>query len=358
MSSILTIIEFVFFFGLLIFFHELGHFLSSKALGIEVEEFGFGYPPRMVKLFTWKGTDVTLNWIPFGGFVRPKGEGDETVPGGMAAAPAWKRFLVLISGPMMNFVVGVVVLVILFAGVGAPAVDKVLITDISPNSPAEMAGLQVGDVITTVNETKLNDLNDLGTIIQANLGKEISLTVVRGDETLTLKLTPRVNPPEGEGAVGIWYTTPYEPQPLSQSIGYAFQAFWSQLKETVSLPYNLITGRVSGENARLVGVVGIYNIFSNASELDETAPVATATPLPVFRLSVISTVSIALGLTNLLPIPALDGGQILFLLPEFLFKKRVPQNVANAINSVFFFLLVILMFYITIQDIINPITLP
>ena len=85
---------------------------------------------------------------------------------------------------------------------------------------------------------------------------------------------------------------------------------------------------------------------------------ATATPLPVFRLSVISTVSIALGLTNLLPIPALDGGQILFLLPEFLFKKRVPQNVANAINSVFFFLLVILMFYITIQDIINPITLP
>jgi len=80
--------------------------------------------------------------------------------------------------------------------------------------------------------------------------------------------------------------------------------------------------------------------------------------LPVFRLSVISTVSIALGLTNLLPIPALDGGQILFLLPEFLFKKRVPQNVANAINSVFFFLLVILMFYITIQDIINPITLP
>jgi len=87
MSSILTIIEFVFFFGLLIFFHELGHFLSCKALGIEVEEFGFGYPPRLVKLFTWKGTDVTLNWIPFGGFVRPKGEGDETVPGGMAAAP-------------------------------------------------------------------------------------------------------------------------------------------------------------------------------------------------------------------------------------------------------------------------------
>jgi len=82
MSSILTIIEFVFFFGLLIFFHELGHFLSSKALGIEVEEFGFGYPPKMVKLFTWKGTDVTLNWIPFGGFVRPKGRGMKPCPVG------------------------------------------------------------------------------------------------------------------------------------------------------------------------------------------------------------------------------------------------------------------------------------
>jgi len=203
----------------------------------------------------------------------------------MAAAPVWKRFLVLFSGPMMNFIVGIVVLVVLFAGVGAPATDKVLITDISPNSPAAIANLQTGDVITAINGTKLTSLQDLSTIIQANLGKEINLTVDRNGEILTIKLTPRVNPPEGEGSVGIWYTNPYEPQPFTQSVGYAFQAFGSQAQQTLLLPYNLITGKIAGKDARLVGVVGIYNIFSNASELDATSSVATATPLPVYRLS-------------------------------------------------------------------------
>ena len=85
MSNIWTILQFVFFFGFLVFIHELGHMLVSKALGIEVEEFGFGYPPRLAKLFTWKGTEITLNWIPFGGFVRPKGETEANEPGGMLA---------------------------------------------------------------------------------------------------------------------------------------------------------------------------------------------------------------------------------------------------------------------------------
>jgi len=358
MTTFLTILQFVFVFGLLVFFHELGHFLMSKSLGIQIEEFGFGYPPRLVKLFSWKGTDVTLNWIPFGGFVRPKGEGDETVEGGMAAAPAWKRFLVLVSGAGMNFLIGILVLVLMFSAIGSPVQNQALITDIAPNSPAASANLQVGDVVTAVNGTTLTDLDHMSKLIQESLGKPLSLTLLRGGESLDLELTPRLDPPEGEGSVGIWYTNAYAPLPFFKAVGSAFGTFGIQAKQTLLLPYNLITGKISGEDARLVGIKGIFDIFSNASELDQTSAVAAATPLPVFRLSVISTVSIALGLTNLLPIPALDGGQILFLLPEFLFKKRIPQKVANTINSIFFLLLIGLMVFITVQDFLNPIIQP
>lgn len=358
MTPFLTILQFVFVFGLLVFFHELGQFLTAKSLGIQIEEFGFGYPPRLLKLFTWKGTDVTLNWIPFGGFVRPKGEGDETVEGGMAAAPAWKRFLVLVSGAGMNFLIGILVLVLMFSAIGSPVQNQALITEIAPASPAANAALQVGDVITAVNGTALKDLDHMSKLIQDSLGKPLTFTVLREGESLSIELTPRLNPPEGEGSVGIWYTNAYAPLPFFKALGSAFQAFGYQAKQTLLLPYNLITGKVSGEDARLVGIKGIFDIFSNASELDQTSAVAAATPLPVFRLSVISTVSIALGLTNLLPIPALDGGQILFLLPEFLFKKRIPQRVANAINSLFFILLIGLMVFITVQDFVNPIIQP
>lgn len=358
MSTFVVILQFVFVFGLLIFFHELGHFLASKALGIEIEEFGFGYPPRLVKLFTWKGTEVTLNWIPFGGFVRPKGEGDENVEGGMSAAPAWKRLIILLSGPTMNFIVGIIVLIVMYAAIGTPVSNQVLITDIAPNSPAQTSNLQIGDVITGINEKELTDIDQMQTLIQENLGKEISLTVLRDDETLMIKLTPRLNSPEGEGSVGIWYTNAYEPMPFTNALGSAFDTFGYQAKETLMLPINLINGSVSGEEARVIGLKGIFDIFSNASEMDASGPVAAATPLPIYRLSVISTVSIALGLTNLLPIPALDGGQIFLMLPELFFKKRIPQSVLNTINSVFFFLLILLMVYINVQDFVNPILQP
>ncbi len=103
MSVLLIILQVVVVIGLLVFFHELGHFLAARAVGVPIEEFGFGYPPRLAKIATWQGTEITLNWIPFGGFVRPKGEADETIEDGMAAAPAWKRLVIAAAGPVMNF---------------------------------------------------------------------------------------------------------------------------------------------------------------------------------------------------------------------------------------------------------------
>lgn len=358
MDLFLTILQFVLAFGLLVFVHELGHFLVSKALGIEVEEFGFGYPPRLVKLFTWKGTDVTLNWIPFGGFVRPKGETEEGVEGGMLSAPAWKRLLILLAGATFNFITGIIILIIMFNAVGTADTSRVLVSEVIQGSPAQQADLRAGDLITSIAGTPITSMETLQNLIKANLGKEISIGISRDGQTLTTTATPRVNPPAGQGALGISLTNPLEPLPFFPSVGRAFETFGMQVQQTLMLPVNLVRGVINPSDARVVGIKGIFDIFSNASQMDQTSTIATATPLPIYRLSVISMLSIALGITNLLPIPALDGGQIVLLLPELFFKKRIPQNIVNAINSVFFFLLIALMIYITVQDFVNPVLQP
>lgn len=358
MTTILIILQFAIVFGLLVFFHELGHFLASKWLGIEVEEFGFGLPPRLFRIFSWKGTDVTVNAIPFGAFVRPKGETDITEPGSILAAPAWKRLLVMLAGPMMNFLVGVLVLVIMYLAIGSPVTNQVLVTEVVPASPAQSVGLLMGDIVTQVNGKNLTDIEDFQAQIRQAAGTEVSMTVLRGAETLTLKVTPRLNPPEGQGALGVGISNPLEPMPFFTAVGNAFDTFGRQVVETVKLPFRLIRGEVAPQDARLVGIKGIYDIFTQANTMDQTIQVAASTPLPFYRMTLISILSIALGLTNLLPVPPTDGGQIMLLLPELLFKKRIPQTIVNKVNSFGYILLLGLMLYITFQDFINPVLKP
>jgi len=358
MSLAWLILQFVIVLGLLIFLHELGHFLASKALGIPIVEFGFGYPPRMVKLFTWKGTDVTLNWIPFGGFVRAKGESDTDVEGGMATAPAWKRLIIMFSGPLMNFVVGILILIIMYVSLGTPASNQVLITEIAASSPAETAGLHSGDIILEVNDTPLESIEHTQALIQEHLEEEIALFVLRGEENLIIHVTPRENPPEGQGAMGVTLSYPLKPMPFFNAVGYAFKTAYFQGREFILLPINLVKGATSPEDTRIVGLKGIFDIYEQAGQMDADTNIALAQQLPIFRLSVVAMISIAFGLTNLLPIPMLDGGQILFLMPELLFKRPIPQKYVNVVNTFFFMLLILLMVYITVQDFVNPIFKP
>jgi len=358
MSIFLLILQVVLVISLLIFFHELGHFLSARAVGVPIEEFGFGYPPRLLKIGEWKGTEITLNWIPFGGFVRPKGEADETVEGGMASAPAWKRLFIAISGPLMNFLIGILILIVIYSAIGVPASDQALITQVSPGSPASSAGLETGDIITALNDMEITSLDQLIETINENVGQEITMTVERDEQVQTIALTPRENPPEGEGAVGIGLSNPLKPAPISQSIGNAFATTGYIIRETVLLPVRLIRGSVDPALARPVGYKGIYDIYSQAVSMDQESDLVTAEPLPIYTLSIIANISLALGITNLLPIPALDGGRILFTLPELLFGKRIPQKWENVVNTVFFVLLIVLMVYITILDFTNPIVIP
>jgi regulator of sigma E protease len=360
MSNIILIIEFILVIGVLAFLHELGHFLASKAFKIEVEEFGFGFPPRLVKLFNWGGTDVTLNWIPFGAFVRPKGENDPDVPDGLAAASPIARLCVLLAGPIFNLIVGVILFGLVFTQTGAPDLNRVQIIDVSDASPAFETGLLPGDIVYQINGEEINSINELSTIVRDNLGKEITLSYYRDDVLETVQLTPRVDYPSDQGPVGIGISNPIAPVSLAEAIPYGFLVTFEQARQLVMLPSNLISGAVSSEDARVMGPVGIFTVYKDAHDKDVEME---ATPqrndfAGINVLWLTAVISVAFGLTNLLPLPALDGGRILFVLPEMLIKKRIPAKYENMVHFIGFAALIMAMFYITIQDIFNPVQLP
>ncbi len=356
-NFIIDLVEFILVFGFLLFAHEFGHYIMARIFKVEVEEFGFGFPPRVKKLFTFQGTDFTLNAIPFGAFVRPKGENDPEVPGGLASANPWKRLGVLVGGPFMNLLVGLLLLTVFFAKMGTPDPATVLVSGIAANSPAQTAGLQVGDIITRAQDTRISSIESLQEITQTYEGQQMSLVVLRDEQELQLQVTPRKNPPEGEGRMGIGLSNPYQPITVWQAFPVAARQTASICVNTILLPVQLIEGLIPKDQARVVGPVGMFQMFQTVSEIDQQASSSPIEYPAIFVLQFISLISIALGITNLLPIPALDGGRIIFLIPELVLRKRVPAKYENFVHMIGFTALLLLMAFITIQDVINPIQL-
>jgi regulator of sigma E protease len=357
-SVLVTVVQFIVVLGLLLFFHEFGHFIIARLLKIEVEEFGFGFPPRLVRLFKLGNTEFTLNWIPFGAFVRPKGENDPDIPGGLGAANPFTRLAVLLGGPAMNILVGLILFSVMFMRIGSPITDQVQIIEVSPSSPAQQAGLQPGDLLLSVNGQKVNGTDALRSAIQNNLGKPVTVDLSRNGKPLEFKLTPRANPPQGQGAVGIVMGNPYRPITLGEAIPASIAMVGDQAYQMVTLPVKLIQGQANPQEGRVVGPIGMFDIYSQAVKLDAVAPASPAQPSGMNVLLFVGTISVALGLTNLLPIPALDGGRILFVLPELILRRRVPARFENLVHLIGFAALLLLMGYITIQDFAHPITLP
>ncbi len=358
LNTILTIGEFVLAFGILVFLHELGHFIMARFNKIDVEEFGFGYPPRMAKLFTRNGTVFSLNWIPFGGFTKMKGEaGDATEPGSFGAAKAWRRLVVLLGGPLMNLLLGLVIFAFIFTQTGTPDPTRVQIEEVAANSPAANAGLTTGDIFVSIDGVKITSMDQLSKTIAASLGKPVEVTVLDNGVSKTVTLTPRANPPQGQGALGVVIGNPLVPTSIFAAIPQAAQTTLAQGKQLLLLPYQLIAGKISPQQGRVVSVVGVYDIFSQIQAQDQASG---ATPQYAFLnvLSFFGIISIALGYTNLLPIPALDGGRILFLLPELLFKKKVKPELENTVHYIGFAILMVLMVVLVINDIVNPIVIP
>ncbi len=338
----MQLLQFVMGLAVLILVHEIGHFLAARLVKVRVDEFGIGFPPRMLKLFEKQGTEFTLNWIPLGGFVRLSGENDPDVPGGFGDSSPFKRLAILFAGPLTNILVGLALGTALFLSIGEPILNQVMIYQIAPNSPAEQAGLQPKDMVLSLNAEKIDSVQELQELIAANLGNNTELAIQRGEQLLTVNLTPRSDPPPGEGAVGVVLDNPTRPTSLFAAAGQSVSTSYQYIKTLFQLPVRLIQGEATPEEGRLVGYKGMYDIYRQVQN-----------PLWFFTI-----ISISLGVMNLLPIPALDGGRILLIFAELILRKRVPARFENALHFVGFAALILLLIYINLQDFLNPIPLP
>ena len=241
---------------------------------------------------------------------------------------------------------------------GVPKTDVVEIAAIAPNSPAEENGLIKSDIITAIDGIAINNLVDVAEIVQDNLGHEITISILRGDDLINVNVIPRANPPKGEGAIGILMQNPLEPVNYFESLPFGWQITIEQGKQLLSLPSMLIHGEINPQDARMLSPKGIFDVYSQVreeeKEIEQGSLLLTFQNISWF----FALISVSLGFSNLLPIPALDGGRILFIIPEILFKKRVPAKYENFIHLIGYSGLIILMGYTFFQDIINPIVLP
>ena len=331
--------------SVIVLVHELGHFMTAKAAGIWVEEFGLGYPPRIFG-FKRGETVYSLNAIPFGGFNKLLGEEDPSATRSLASKSVAVRLLVLNGGILMNLLLPLVLLSAAYIIPHDVVIGQVTVREVASGSPAQLAGIEPGDVILSIDGKPLNSSGHLSRSTQLNLGREITLNIEHSDASMEeVSLVPRWRPPEGEGPIGASIYTE-SPAVVSQSF-----PFWQAIPmgvtsciEVLVLYKNGIIGLVTGAVPLVMtGPVGIVQI---------TGEMAQAGISPVLELA--AFISIAIAITQLLPIPALDGGRTVFVLLEWVRRgKRVSPKVEGKIHMVGFFLLISLMILITYQDIVR-----
>ncbi|MGE5642196.1 MAG: M50 family metallopeptidase [Byssovorax cruenta] len=370
-ETLLTWIVFILAFGGMVLIHEFGHFIVARLCGIEVEEFGIGLPtPGAVKLFTWKGTRFTLNWLPLGGFVRPKGENDPNVPGGLAAASPWKRLAVLFAGPLMNLLAAVIIYSIIFNRVGVPDTSKVLIASVVPESSAATAGFKDGDILVSGNGQPITNYEQLRQIIDSNVDKPINFVVNRNGEEIKLAATPHMNATEKRAMIGVGLGVPFKQRAsIGETLGLGVQYTGYSVRALISLPAQLLRGTLPAEQGRIIGLKGIYDVLqqsvshdvqaSNNSTSNSPATGTASNPIdqPVRTLELLASLTISLGVFNLFPFPALDGGRIIFILPELIFRRRVSPQVENFVHGMGMAFLLLFMLYVNVMDFINPATI-
>ncbi len=366
-ETVLTWIVFIFAFGSMVIIHELGHFIAARLCKIEVEEFGIGLPtPGAIKLFTWQGTRFTLNWLPLGGFVRPKGENDPTVQGGLAAATPWRRFIVLVAGPAMNLLTAILIFSFIFYRVGVPDTSRVMVSSVVTNSPAQEAGFQDGDIFISGDGRSIASYDDLRAIVDANAEQPVVFLMERDGGEVELIATPKFFEDDNRVMIGVGLGVPFvRSNSAVETLGLGARYTYFSVRNILSLPAQLIRGTLTEEQSRVIGLKGIYDIIGQTVSRDieasanasaGTAPSADPMDQPIRTLELIAALSISLGVFNLFPFPALDGGRIVFLLPELIFRRRVPAQVENLIHGLGMTVLLVFMIYVNVMDFVNPIS--
>ncbi len=370
-----TVIIFIIILGLLVFVHELGHFLVARRNGVEVQEFGFGFPPRILGAYRnregrWRifrgskdirssKTVYSLNWIPLGGFVKITGEDGEEKenPNSFSAKTPAARIRILAAGVVMNFLLAAILFSASFAsGVPQPLEEAqgrysgsgvVQVIDVGKNTPAEAMGLRAGDVMlggeTGDKSAKFSTVEEVQNFIKENQGTQMTLDIKRGKEELTLSGVPRTNFPEGEGSLGIALSQIVEVKyPWYQALYLGFQYTLSLTATFVTFLFGLIWRLVSGRPAGLVdvsGPVGIAVLTGQVAQLGFG-----------YLVRFTAMLSLNLAIINLLPIPALDGGRIFFTAIERIKGSPISQRLEQRAHSMGFALLITLMILVTVRD--------
>ena len=312
------------------------------------------------------GTEFTLNWIPLGGFNKIKGEDDPDVPGGMAAANPWKRIAVLLAGASMNLLTAVVDYTFFFSQIGIPDNHTVVIATIDSPSPAQQAGLKVGDVILAAGGIQVNSYSRLTEITHNYLDLPFRLVVLRDGNSLEITVTPRSVYPADQGPMGVGIGQPLLPaKSWFETIPAAFSATGRDINNLLALPGRIIAGTISPQAAQIGGPRSVWNLFQQAVSRDVNSRQTpssggTSTKPTNYTLLTIISLTVTIAVVNLLPIPALDGGRIFMTLPDIILRRRIPARYQAMINGIGFVILITLLGIFYVKDIISPVvfTLP
>jgi len=335
MDWIITILA----LGIVIFIHELGHLLAAKRAGIGVPEFSIGMGP---KIFSWQGNETTykLRLLPLGGFVKLSGLDEEEGPVPDALNYHKKtfsqRFLTIVAGAAMNILLGFVLFSILYATQGKPVLSPV-IGSIVADSPAQLAGLQVGDKLLSIDTHPIKDVKkDFILYVRTHNQHPITLSIARADDIIETKITPTGQPPQ----IGVGLSTELQKLNIFSGIAAGFKETVSQIAMTGITIKMLITGSAGLKD--LAGPVGILQMASTGLHHSVAA-----------FLGIMAMISIGLGTANLLPLPVLDGGHIVFLIIEKIRGKKLPQKVEATILNAGVVLLIGLMLLIIGNDVLH-----
>lgn len=364
-----TIIIFLLILSLLVFVHEFGHFFTARKFGVKADEFGIGFPPRAIGIYKdsknrWRklignkeldslegddkpvDTVYSLNWLPLGGFVKIKGQDGENPQDqdSFGSKKIWKRAIILVAGVFMNVVLAFVLFSTCYI-IGAPqsvaSGGKIQITEVSKNSPAAVGGVLSGDVISSIDGINFETISDLQEYINVKGGQEISLAIVRQDEVVNLNVIPEVK--DDKALIGIG---------LDQIdvVSYPFfQAIWEGLKHTVILFWMIIVAFFKLIYDLIVGT-GVGDAVGGPIRIAQmTGEVARFGLVNLFNFTAL--LSLNLAVINLLPLPALDGGRILFLIIEKIKGKPVKRETEALVHNIGFMLLMALIVLITYKDI-------
>lgn len=358
MSIIIFIIGLILFVGLVVL-HELGHAIAARRKGVEVEEFGIGFPPRAWSKKLKNGTLFSLNWLPLGGFVKLKGEHDSaTGKGTYGGASLWAKTQILLAGVIINWLTAAVIFTVL-AFVGLPqllpdqftvssdttyAKRDVVAATVSKDSPAARAGLQQGDVVRQIAGQQVTSAEQLTQLTSQNAGKTVQIVVDRNGQTLQLTTALNKERTAEQGHLGV---APGE-EVLRRStwsapivgVGVTGQFTWLTLKGLGETVAHLFKSEFKEAGQNVAGPVGIFSILQKSSEIGF-----------VSVLFLIGIISLTLAVMNALPIPALDGGRLFVTLLYRILRKPLTKEREEAIQAAGFVALLLLVILITFVDV-------